>query len=94
MVDIDKTKNDFADLVKIYAAEIKNLKKDLMLQKLTKIQLEVIELLAQGKTTKEIAAEKKRSPETINNHKRNIFKKLNINKTAELVGIALESGLI
>lgn len=76
-----------------YIKEITRLKNQVSLSKLTKVEQEVLDLLARGKTIKEIAGVRHRSPETINNHKRNIFKKLGFSKIAELVAFAAEHGL-
>ncbi len=60
---------------------------------LTKTEVEITKLIANGMTTREIAELKSRSYETINNHKRNIYGKLNINKLSDLVSFAIENGL-
>ena len=64
-----------------------------LLKTLTKTEKEIIRLLANGKTTMEIADFKNRSYETINNHKRNIYQKLSINKLSDLTSFAVENGL-
>lgn len=60
---------------------------------LTTAEKTIINKLALSKSTKEIANELNRSYETVNNHKRNIFRKLEIHKLSELVIFALENGL-
>ena len=77
----------------VYISEIAQLRNELTLVKLTKTEKEIIKALSKGKTTKEIARERSRSYDTINNHKRNIFRKLGICKINELVSFAKESGL-
>ena len=72
---------------------LSNLKNELVLKNLTKTEKEIISLLAKGLTTMDIAKKRKRSYETINNHKRNIFNKLDIHKISELVSFAVETGL-
>ena len=52
---------------------------------LTKREMEVAELCAQGLISKEIASKLKISQRTVETHKNNIFKKLGINNTVELV---------
>lgn len=64
-----------------------------VLKKLTKTEKEITRLLANGLSTNEIAQYKSRSYETINNHKRNIYQKLNINKLSDLVALAVEHNL-
>jgi len=77
----------------ILLKEIAQLRNKASIAKLTKTEKEIITLLTRGLTTSEIARQRIRSYETINNHKRNIFKKLSINKISELVNFAIESGL-
>lgn len=56
----------------------------------TKRQLEVLDLLSQQLTTREIAEQLGVTPETINYHKRSIYKKLQVSSTAEAEYIAVE----
>ncbi len=77
----------------LYIKELSRLKNQIELNKLTKTEKKVIEKYAHGLSTKEVASKLNRSYETINNHKRNIFKKLGFHKITELVGFAEECGL-
>ncbi len=77
----------------VYLKEINRLKNQLTISKLSKTELKVIELLGQGSSTKEVANNLCRSFDTINNHRRSIFKKLEIHKISELVRFAKENGL-
>ena len=61
---------------------------------LTQTETEIVKAIAQGKTTKEIAAERFSSIHTITTHRKNIFRKLGINTAHELVKYALRAGLI
>lgn len=61
---------------------------------LTKRELEITKLIAQGKTTKDISKELFLSPLTVDTHRKNIFSKLGINKVAQLVKYAIQEGLI
>ena len=54
---------------------------------------EVLQLLAEGKTTKQIAAALHLSTKTIDTHRRQIMKKLNIDSLPELTKYAIRSGL-
>ncbi|MDR1526078.1 MAG: response regulator transcription factor [Dysgonamonadaceae bacterium] len=54
----------------------------------------VLHEIAMGKTTKEIAYEKNLSFHTVNTHRRNIFRKLDINNVHEATKYALRAGLI
>ena len=61
---------------------------------LTATETEIIKAIAQGKTTKEIAAERFSSIHTVTTHRKNIFRKLGINTAHEAVKYALRAGLI
>jgi len=61
---------------------------------LTTTELEIVKAIALGKTTKEIAAERFSSIHTITTHRKNIFRKLDINTAHEAVKYALRAGLI
>lgn len=61
---------------------------------LTKKEIEIIKLIAQGLTTKEIAAQNFISVHTVNTHRKNILRKLRINNTSELVMYAVKAGII
>ncbi len=60
---------------------------------LTPREREVIQLIAEGKTTKEIAALLGVSFNTAESHRSRIMKKLNIHETAGLVRYAIRRGL-
>lgn len=61
---------------------------------LTATETEIVKAIAQGKTTKEIAAERYSSIHTVTTHRKNIFRKLGINTAHEVVKYALRAGLI
>ena len=61
---------------------------------LTATEVEIVRAIAQGKTTKEIAAERFSSIHTITTHRKNIFRKLNVNTAHEVTKFALRAGLI
>ena len=54
----------------------------------------IIELCYEGLLAKEIAAQLEISPRTVEAHKTNIFAKLGINNTAEMIKYALKNGII
>lgn len=60
---------------------------------LTIREKEILKLIAEGKLNKEIAALLYISIRTVENHRANIIKKLNINNTAELVKYAIQQGI-
>ena len=61
---------------------------------LTATEVEIVKAIAQGKTTKEIAAERVLSVHTVTTHRKNIFRKLGINTAHEAVRYALRAGLV
>jgi DNA-binding NarL/FixJ family response regulator len=54
---------------------------------------EVLQLLAEGKSSKEIAAQLFISSRTAETHRRNIVRKLNLHSVAELTKYAIREGL-
>jgi DNA-binding NarL/FixJ family response regulator len=61
---------------------------------LTARETEVLKLVAEGKSSKEIAAMLCLSIRTVDNHRSNIMRKLNITKNTDLVRYALSMGYI
>jgi len=61
---------------------------------LTNTEKEIVRAIAQGKTTKEIAAERFSSIHTVTTHRKNIFRKLGINTAHEVIKYALRAGLV
>jgi len=57
-------------------------------------EYEVLELIARGHKTNQIAEELYLSVHTVNSHRKNILKKLNVKSPTELIVFALESGLV
>jgi len=62
--------------------------------KLTDREIEVIKLLADGKRTKEIAAELDISPRTVECHKNTILEKLEVSSIIEVVRYAIRNKII
>lgn len=60
---------------------------------LTEREREVVQLMAEGKSTKEIALNLKLSRPTIETHRRRIMNKLNLGSVAELTKYAVREGL-
>jgi len=54
---------------------------------------EVLQLLAEGKSTKEIASQLKVSAKTIESHRKQVMDKLNLHSVAELTKYAIREGL-
>jgi DNA-binding NarL/FixJ family response regulator len=63
-------------------------------RKLTDREREVLRLVAEGLSSKEIAAALGRSIKTIETHRSHIMDKLEIRKSSKLVRVAIEEGLI
>jgi len=61
--------------------------------RLTNKEREVLQLIAEGYTSKKIAKEFKLSLNTVHVHRNNIMRKLNIHKQAELIRYALKEGI-
>jgi len=61
---------------------------------LTAMERAVLREIAMGKTTKEIAWEKKLSFHTVNAHRKNIFRKIEVNNVHEAIRYALRAGII
>jgi DNA-binding NarL/FixJ family response regulator len=84
---------------KYYSPEIMDMllvdhnKPDIVIS-LTGAEKEVVGLIAEGLTTKEIAERKNISFHTVMTHRKNIFRKLGINNVSELMMFAIKSGLI
>ena len=61
---------------------------------LTQTETEIVKAIAQGKTTKEIAAERFASIHTITTHRKNIFRKLGVNTAHDVIKYALRAGIV
>ncbi len=61
---------------------------------LTSRELEILRLVAQGSGNKWIASELHRSIKTIDHHRENIMKKLNVHEVAGLTSYAASIGLV
>jgi two-component system, NarL family, response regulator NreC len=63
-------------------------------ESLTRRELQVLQLVAEGKTTKEVAASLAVSAKTADSHRSNIMHKLNLHSVADLVRYAIRRGLV
>jgi DNA-binding NarL/FixJ family response regulator len=61
---------------------------------LTCSEIEVVRLIANGLTTKEIALQKNISFHTVNTHRKNIFRKMQVSNASELIMHAIRAGWI
>ena len=62
--------------------------------RLTAREKQVLQLIAQGKSNKEIASLLELSVNTVSVHRANLMEKMNIHRTAELVLFAIRKGLV
>ena len=76
-----------SDFVKICSGAVKPPQEDL-----TTRERQILKLVAEGKTSEEIASLLFISTRTVQNHRANMMKKLNINRTADLVKYAFRRG--
>lgn len=61
---------------------------------LSKREREILQKIANGATTKEVASELGISPHTVKTHLERIFEKLGANDRAQAVAIAIRTGLV
>ena len=61
---------------------------------LTDREKEVLQLLAEGKSNKEVATILNLSPYTVESHRANLMQKLNLHNTAEIVLYAVRKNII
>jgi DNA-binding NarL/FixJ family response regulator len=64
------------------------------LAQLTEREREVLALIAEGLSSKEIAARLGHSPKTAETHRASVMRKLGVHKTSSLVRIAIREGLV
>ncbi|MDL2297014.1 response regulator transcription factor [Bacteroidales bacterium OttesenSCG-928-C03] len=92
MDGIDYFGQDIASIIyNIYVSKIGIIKSAI---DFTPREIEVINLCKEGLLSKEIAGKLNISRRTVDSHKNNIFKKLGINNTMEMVQYALKCGIV
>lgn len=64
------------------------------LSSLTPRELEVLKLICEGLSIKEIASQLYRSPKTIEGHRGNLAKKLGLNDRVKIVRWAIREGVV
>jgi DNA-binding NarL/FixJ family response regulator len=69
-------------------------KKDLLLPNLTAREREVVQLLAEGRSTKEVASHLNLSVKTAETHRSNIMRKLGLHSVSELVLYAVRNNIV
>jgi two-component system response regulator NreC len=81
-------------LVEDYVREIKTRGVEDTYELLTSREREVLHLLVEGRSNKEIATSLSLSPYTVETHRRNLQEKLNLHSFAELILYAVRKGII
>jgi DNA-binding NarL/FixJ family response regulator len=76
------------DLIQI----IRGKKKGLFTESLTLRQREILKMIVEGKSNREIAERLFLSVYTVERHRRNIMQKLNLKKTVDLIKYAIQKG--
>jgi DNA-binding NarL/FixJ family response regulator len=77
------------DFIQVCCGEVKPTGETLTLR-----EREILKLVAEGKTSEEVASLLFISARTVQNHRANIMKKLNLKRTAELVKYAISHGYL
>lgn len=83
-----------ADALEKYEKHKKSGKKTDEFSRLTNREREILQLIAEGYTSKMIGEKKFISVKTVENHRANIMNKLDIHETAGLVRYAIQIGLV
>jgi DNA-binding NarL/FixJ family response regulator len=81
-------------LVEDYVREIRTRSAEDSYDLLTSREREILQLLAERKSNKEIAASLNLSPYTVETHRRNLQEKLNLHSVAELILYAVRKGIV
>jgi DNA-binding NarL/FixJ family response regulator len=81
-------------LVEDYVREIRTRGWEDSYDLLTSREREILQLLAERKSNKEIAAQLNLSPYTVETHRRNLQEKLNLHSLAELILYAVRKGIV
>lgn len=74
----------FEDILKLKANPLK----------LSKREIEILKLLAQGKTSTQVAKQLSTSAHTVNTHRRNMLHRNNIKNMTMLIAIAIQEGIL
>ena len=70
------------------------LKQNLDIPRLTRREKEIVRLVADGQTTQQIADRLFISPLTVETHRRNLMKKMNVSNAASLIKLVLDHAII
>jgi DNA-binding CsgD family transcriptional regulator len=91
-IDMSPRMNTEDQLVQALKENLKQ-KNRLLLRNLRKREIEILELICQGCSTKDIAERLFISPNTVSTHRKSIQKKMGTNNVADLVSLGKEAGM-
>ena len=97
--NIKEGRGYFCDnMIMVATKKVKKIKEDnekqKIIKKLSKRELEVLELICKGLSTKDIADTLNVSPRTIDGHRNNMRKKTGFNNTTALVSFAINNNIV
>jgi two-component system nitrate/nitrite response regulator NarL len=81
-------------LTKTFIEEVQHADEAPATTPLSKREREILQMVANGSTTKEVARDLGISPHTVKTHLERIFEKLGANDRAQAVAIAIRTGLV
>ncbi len=90
----NRRKNYSSEILDIILGSIESKQKAEKINQLTPSEMEIVRLIAGGLTTKQIAARRNVSFHTVNTHRKNIFRKLEVSNASELTMKAIKAGWI
>lgn len=95
-VKCSKVYDKFNDLLGILLIgnEVKEVKQLKLFYKLTDREVEIVQLILQGLSNKEIGAHAKLTENTVKSHVTHVFNKLNVNGRVEMINLLTEYNLI
>lgn len=94
LIAVSQNNRFFCNKILDLVVEDQNSRDNCEATNLTPREYEVLALIAKGNTTNQIADKLFLSVHTINSHRKNMLKKLNIKSPTELVVYAIQSGLV
>lgn len=82
------------EIIDLFLDRIENKNTNEDQKHLTSSEIEIVRHIANGLTTKEIAAKRNISYHTVNTHRKNIFRKVEVTNASELIIHAIKAGWI
>jgi PAS domain S-box-containing protein len=92
VMNMEQMKDTQTQIIQLIKENLK-LKNQIRIQSLTKREIQIVKLIANGQTDREIAADLSISPATAKTHRHNIIQKLNLKNKAAIAQFAAEIGL-